>query len=233
MISDFRMMGIQAETLFVHDIEGRLTGINAPDHGCPPKFFLGWTMKGHICRFRSDLPNETIEKLEDLVALEPIPTDLCRYPIHLQDYQDLMQTDAKLEQIWIGPAYRFPDKVREPSNEVTQITKGNVGLLRSGFSNLIDHLESAFPVFAYVINGIAVSICCTARMSPQAAEAGVETMGSYRGKGYAIEVVTGWARSIRGLGRIPLYSTSRDNRASRKVATKLALIQYGVDIHFT
>ena len=91
---------------------------------------------------------------------------------------------ANLEQIWIGPAYRFPDKVREPSNEVTQITKGNVGVLRSGFSNLIDHLESTFPVLAYVINGIAVSICCTARMSPQAAEAGMGSLfdseGPYR-----------------------------------------------------
>ena len=78
-----------------------------------------------------------------------------------------------------------------------------------------------------------MSFCCSVRISPQADEAGVETLEDYRGRGYATNVVAGWAIAVRELGRIPLYSTSWDNVVSQSVAKKLGLILYGVDLHFT
>lgn len=66
-----------------------------------------------------------------------------------------------------------------------------------------------------------------------ALEAGVETARPYRGRGYAARVVAAWAREVRDMGRVPLYSTSWKNEASRAVARKLALICFGNDLHIT
>ncbi len=58
----------------------------------------------------------------------------------------------------------------------------------------------------------------------------LETFEEYRGRGYVPAVVAEWARAVRATGRIPLYGTSWDNLASRAVARKLGLIQYGVGL---
>jgi predicted GNAT family acetyltransferase len=83
---------------------------------------------------------------------------------------------------------------------------------------------------AVVADDAAVSLCFSARLTERAAEAGVETLEGYRGRGYAPAVVLAWAQAIRASGRVPLYSTSWDNRASQAVARKLGLVQYGVDL---
>src|SRR6266851_4539878 len=49
------------------------------------------------------------------------------------------------------------------------------------------------------------------------------------GRGFAPRVTSAWAAAIRSSGRIPLYSTSWTNSASRAVARKLGLVQYAVD----
>jgi len=64
-------------------------------------------------------------------------------------------------------------------------------------------------------------------------EAGVETAPPYRGRGHAAQVVAAWARAVLELGRVPLYSTSWQNEASRAVARKLSLIRFGDDLHIT
>ena len=67
----------------------------------------------------------------------------------------------------------------------------------------------------------------------EAHEAGVETLPDFRGKGYARDVAAEWARRVRGLGAIPLYSTSWTNNASQAVARKLRLVCYGADFEVT
>jgi len=83
---------------------------------------------------------------------------------------------------------------------------------------------------AVVEDDEAVSLCFSARLTERAAEAGVQTLEAYRGRGYAPAAVIAWAHAIRATGQIPLYSTSWDNRASQAVARKLGLVQYGVDL---
>jgi len=79
-------------------------------------------------------------------------------------------------------------------------------------------------------NNLAVSVCFSARSSNKAAEAGVETLEGYRGKGYAIRVASSWAQAIRQSQRIPMYSTSWNNYSSQSVAKRLQLHLFGTDI---
>jgi predicted GNAT family acetyltransferase len=97
----------------------------------------------------------------------------------------------------------------------------------------LDDVAAEVPMAGVVLDGHAVSVCCSVRISAAADEAGVETHADFRGRGYALAAVAAWSEAVRSLGRIPLYSTSWDNAASRQVAAKLGLIQYGSVVHIT
>jgi RimJ/RimL family protein N-acetyltransferase len=130
----------------------------------------------------------------------------------------------------MGPAYQFVE-ILEPSRHLLAITQTNAEMLRGGFEEMVAELPDWQPFVAIVEEGRAVSVCRSVRITTEAHEAGVETLAKFRGKGYAKEVVMGWARSVVSLGALPLYSTSRDNTASQAVAKKLHLAAYGADFH--
>ena len=102
--------------------------------------------------------------------------------------------------------------------------------MREVFPTLAADLPDRQPCLAIVREGRLASICFSARNTPDAAEAGLETMEAFRGHGYATAVTAAWAQAVRAEGRIPLYSTDWDNRASRAVARKLGLVLYGADL---
>ena len=82
------------------------------------------------------------------------------------------------------------------------------------------------PIAAVEAEGSAISVCCCAARTGDAAEAGLETASAFRGEGLAVRVTAAWALAVRASGRVPLYSTSWDNTASLKVARKLDLALY-------
>jgi RimJ/RimL family protein N-acetyltransferase len=116
---------------------------------------------------------------------------------------------------------------------VLAITQSNAEVLRGGFEELVAEVSDWQPVVAIVEDGRAVSMCHSVRITSETHEAGVKTLPGFRGKGYAQDVVTGWAHLVRSLGALPLYSTSWDNTASQAVARKLGLAPYGTDFHIT
>lgn len=89
------------------------------------------------------------------------------------------------------------------------------------WTEITREFEAREPRVAVVEEGAAVCLCFSSRLTERAAEAGVETLEAYRGRGYAVAAVAGWAHVVRSPGRIPLYSTAWDNRASHAVARKL------------
>ena len=231
MISDFNMMEIHVGTLFTHNKNGFLQHVNEPDGDLAPRFFLGRTKDGHIWRFRHDLHDDIVEKLNKLTLAEPVPSNYPDPLINLDAFRNILEADAEIEADWSGPAYRFPEKIEAPTN-ILRITRKNAELLRFGFPDTIPSLESLQTCMGSVENGKVISICSSVRISPQAQEAGVFTLEGFRRRGYAADVVAGWAVAVSNEGHLPLYSTSWDNVASLALANKLGLILYGVDLHF-
>ena len=221
MLSDLELLTLQTETLFVQNKAKRLLYINEPERPEAPRFFLGRTKKVVICRFRDDVPQTVVEQLEEVVAKEP--GTLGEESDRLEVYKDILRQHGPVQTVESGPAYRFPDELQTAPNVVT-ITEANADLLDEHFAEWKAALESVQPCVAVIQENLAVSLCCSSRtshrISPGAAEAGLETAPAFRGRGYAASVVLGWAAEVRKQGRIPLYSTAWENEASRAVARK-------------
>jgi len=173
-----------------------------------------------------------VRELERLLRAEPVASDLVPPPLCLTQVRAALEAHAPITATWTGPAWRFPNEIPPPSG-ITPITPANAELLRRAFPWLADELAARQPCLAIARDGDAVSVCFSARNSDRAAEAGVETVATFRGRGYARTVVAAWAVAVRRSGRIPLYSTSWENLASQTVARRLGLILYGADFSLT
>jgi RimJ/RimL family protein N-acetyltransferase len=233
--SDWDLMQIHVSALYRQDDRHRLVAVNEPGDPRPddppaPRLFLGRTRVGNLWRFRHDLANSSTIELEAVLRTEPVAVDLTQPPQCLTVLQATLARDAPLTGIWSGPAWRFPDEILPTEHEVIPVTTANDDLVRSIFPVLADDLPWRQPCLAIVTDGRLASLCYSARNTPIAAEAGVDALEEFRGRGYAPAVVAAWARAVRAEGRIPLYSTSWDNPASRSVARKLGLVQYGADL---
>jgi RimJ/RimL family protein N-acetyltransferase len=230
---DQELMALHIQALFTHDAHSRLLCINEPGGGdIAPRLFLGRTRTGNLWRFRADLPESLIEELEALCVDEPVGQEFPQGPRHFEAYLRFLETHAPVQKWWMGPAYHFTQYL-EPSRPLLAITEANAEKLRGGFEELIVELPDWQPFLALIEEGQAVSVCRSVRIIPEAHEAGVETLPDFRGKGYAKEVVAGWARLVHAMGAMPLYSTSWENTASQAVAKKLRLVPYGADFHVT
>jgi len=228
-------MHVQVSTLFVSDPDGRLRYHREPgycesDLEPAPRFFLGRTSQGHVWRFRHDLPQALVHELERLCQAEPVTTDLADEPHNTALIRAALHAHAPISGEERGPAYLIPNGVKA-AGEAVLISAANAHLLERHFPwkrESAYSLESG-PITGVVEEGSAVSICHCARLSPLAAEAGVETVAPFRGRGYAGAAVASWAGAVRDLGLIPLYSTQWENCASRAVARKLGMVCYGED----
>lgn len=224
---------MHVRALFTHDARSRLLFVNEPGGEVPaPRLFLGRTREGNLLRLRADLPESLVVELEALCADEPVGQEFRREPRHAEAYVRLLAGHAPVHGLWMGPAYRFTEYF-EPSRPLVAVTGTNAELLRGGFEELVAELPDGRPFVALVEEGRAVSVCRSVRITSAAHEAGVETLPDFRGKGYAKDVVAGWARFVHALGAVPLYSTSRENTASQALAKGLRLAAYGADFHVT
>lgn len=230
--SDFDLLRLQVDALFVHDANGKLLRINEPDPTEPaPRFFLGRTTAGNLWRTRFDLSAGLAAELERLAADEPVVGDLHEAPRHAAEYRKLLEQDAPSIDTNAGPAYYLPEL--DSVCEAVTITPENIALLETHFQWLWADLAAYAPVAAVVVNEVAVAVCFCSRITAQVAEAGVYTEVGSRGHGYATEAVRGWVASVRAMDRLPLYSTSWENVASQAIARKLRAVQYGADFSIT
>jgi RimJ/RimL family protein N-acetyltransferase len=224
------LMRLHVETLFTMDGAGRLVAVNVPSGAPAPRFFMGRTRLGTVWSRRHDLATEVVAELESLVATMPPSLDVedPLEPAVSAPFTDLLATGSPLD-IWAGPAYCFPPS-RESADLAVRVTLENRAMLERYLPAWLPEVADGVPMTAVVEHGAAVALCSSVRIGARAHEAGVETHPDFRGRGFAAPVVAAWADAVRELDRIPLYSTSWGNAASRAVARKLGLIQYGSDL---
>ncbi len=243
--------------LFTQDEHGSLVATNdpEPDQVIAPRLYLGRSQSGGVLRFRRGMSESTCAALRDLAAPDLISNDCDSEPVNRAAMEELLASEQPVENLYFGPAFSFPDALNHESPraphsrslrhsggsrnpdpsppEVVAISASNTHLLSPEVAWLADELTVRAPVMAMVVDGASASACFSARSSPAAAEAGVETLPEHRGRRYAGAVTAAWAAQVRHQGRIPLYSTSWPNHASRRVAARLGLIQYATDFHIT
>jgi RimJ/RimL family protein N-acetyltransferase len=225
-------MLLHVEALFTHDAEGHLVRVNEP-HGAPaPRFFLGRTVDGAVRRFRHDVDRDLRRELEAASEHDVLPEHSLDSPTSPSRYENILARFAPVQRTWVGPAFCFPQELPTTIGTIV-VTEENAQLLHPLLHEWIPDVRPSQPMVALTVDGHAVAVCCSVRRTSMAHEAGVETAPPYRGRGYAAQVVTAWARAVRAMGRVPLYSTSWQNEASRAVARTLALIRFGSDLHIT
>jgi GNAT superfamily N-acetyltransferase len=226
-------MRLHVEALFTHDAEGHLVRVNEPDGAPAPRFFIGRTVDGAVWRFRHDVDHDLRSALEEAASEDDVLQE------HVLDsatspsrYERILARFAPVERTWAGPAFCFPRDLPTTMGTIL-VTEGNAQLLQPQLEAWIPDVQLSQPMVALTVDGHAVAVCCSGRRTSMAHEAALETAPPYRGRGYAAQVVTAWAGVVRDMGRVPLYSTSWQNEASRAVARKLALIPFGSDLHIT
>ena len=220
------------DALYTHDAAGDLLCVNEAAGGgaLAPRFYLGATADGCVHRFRRDVTDRLRAELA-AASSDGALTDLL-VPPSAARYESIVGRYAPVNKTWAGPAFTFPARLTQ-AHDATFIDASTAPLLESVLPAWIPDVSTCQPMVVFVVDGKAVSICASVRITDEAHEAGVDTAPSYRGLGYAVRAATAWANAVRDLGRVPLYSTSWTNTASRSVARKLSLIHFGNDLHIT
>ena len=230
---DHELMRLHIEALFKHDDAGRMLRVNEPGGAPAPRFFLGRTADGSVLRFRHDVGDDLRRELEAAAAEDvALRGKAARSPVDPARYEAILARFAPVERTETGPAFCFPRELPAADGTV-RVTEANAHLLHPLLTPWTPDVQHSQPLMVLPVDGEAVAVCGSVRRTAGAHEAGVETVPAFRGRGYAARVVAGWARAVRDLDRVPLYSTSWENTASRSVAAKLGLVEFGQDFHVT
>ena len=218
--------------LYVSDRRGRMVSVNEWNRPAVPRFHLMRTTKAAFSRFRADVTDEVVAKLEALGDQEPLGREQSQSPAQEAKFLELLGHDASASRVWSGPVFIFPDELPKSESAVS-IDQSNSHLLVAEFDDWLPDVVHRQPFKAVVVNDRAASICASVRISDAVHCAGVETQAKCRGKGLAARAVANWALAVRELGATPFYSTSWTNEASRRVAARLNLVFVGIDFHVT
>lgn len=225
-------MRLHVEALFTCDEAGRLIAVNERRGAPAPRVFVGRTVEGARAWCRNDLDPALVEELTALAdSLAPGLPSEAELDV-IVPFAAVLERSTPVERTFAGPAFACPTKI-EVAADTTPVTPRNANVLERWLDEWLEDVAEGLPFEAVLEEGHAVSLCCSVRVTPDAHEAGVETRPEFRGRGHALEAVAGWAAAVHDLGRLPLYSTSWDNHASRAVARKLGLVQFGADFHLT
>jgi hypothetical protein len=207
---------LQLETLFVLDDDRRIASTREPNATAGPAFALIRDRRACAWAIHRDVPDSLNRELVAFARTEPPVNEFSDEPLYASAYAALLG-----DRIESGPAFVFPTTTAA-GREVVEVTDlSELSRHFRGWSS--DEIPDRSPILGVLEDGHAVSVCFCARRSPVAAEAGLETAPSFRGRGFGALVAAAWARAVVETARLPIYSTSWGNAASLAVARKLGL----------
>lgn len=226
------LIEVQFDALLARDAHGRLTGTRDAVPRPAPRLFVGRSGEGNVWAVRRDLDSATGRELGRLCAAEPtlpIPSAE-RAPACRERALELL---APIAREWRGPAYLLPDELPR-DDRAREVTADERSLWHPVFPWLAESFDAITPVIIAFDAGRPAAVCHSPRgRTAHAAEAGVETLQAFRGRGLATAAVACWARAVQRAGLLALYSTSWQNEASLGVARRSSARLYGEDWHVT
>jgi hypothetical protein len=226
------LIELQFEVLLARDSRGRLVATRGPEARPAPRLFLGRSAQANVWATRADVDAATSRELDRLCAAEPRLSAASpeRSPVCRERVRELL---APVQFEHRGPAYVLPDELPHDPR-AREVSASESSLWSEAFPWLADEFAAVMPVVIAFEAGQAAAVCHAPRgRTASAAEAGVVTLESFRGRGLATAAVACWARAIQRSGRRALYSTSWQNAASQAVARRLSARLYGEDWHVT
>lgn len=226
---------LHLDALYERDAAGfllRPRGSPAP----PPRVHFVRSTEGNRWLLSTSLPASVRGAVETLLASEPdldtIEAIEQRPPACRDALFALLAGEHHPEREYRGPAFTFPQTLPGPSSPVEVLRSAEEARPHPDLAWLATFAEVDRPVVvARNDEGEAVAQCHAARPGLASAEAGLEVAEAYRRHGLARAVTLGWAWAILAGGRVPLYSTSWENEASRATARSLGLLVYAEDWH--
>jgi hypothetical protein len=224
-----KLLEMHIEALFILNSQSKLVAINEPwdKTKTAPRLYLGKTFDGSIIyKFRYDIPLEIIKKLEKYLLKEILLNEDNKIN-HTDEYLKILVSKNYFEEI----CYFYNGAIDLIKNNCIKITNENIKNFKlNGFEWLNEEIIYCQPCYGIIEKNKIISICRSVRITERAHEAGIETLKEYRGKGLAMIALINWANNIQNDGYIPLYSTSKENKSSQRVAEKALLNKFGIGI---
>jgi hypothetical protein len=226
------LIELQLEVLLARDAHGRLTATRDPEPRSAPRVFLGRSAEGNAFAVHADVDAGTRIMVERLLADEP--------PLARPDPDDtprcrerILSLLAPIATEFRGPAFVLPEDLPR-DDRAREVEEDPRGPWLEAFPWLGGGCAALAPVVIAFEGGEPAAVCHSPRGCTDAvAEAGVETLERFRGRGLGSAAVACWARAVQRSGRRALYSTSWENAASRALARRLSARLYGENWHVT
>lgn len=216
------------ETLWVLDESGDMLTSNEPaesDRSRAPVFHLEWAEGSYGIVYRHDVADHLRSAIDRaLVSSWPFPAT---GPMPILD--DLLQSVSGTGDWYSGPVFVAVAGTQVPP-DIVQVSRSNADLLQGDLADWQGSIELEQPMFARILDGMAVSLCATVRRSVSGVEAGVDTLQAHRRQGHGRAVVAAWSSAASGEGVTPFYSTSWTNDASIALANSLGYRQIGASL---
>jgi GNAT superfamily N-acetyltransferase len=226
------LMRLHVRALFAQDGDGRLLTVNGTGGEAAPRFFFGRTASEKLWWVRHDVDAALVDELRTLCEAHACDAALAADSAGSSQFVAALTRKGPVTRVWSGPAFHCPPDLAEEGAAV-RITPGNVELLTPYLEDWRVDVDAGIPMAAALHDGMAVSVCCSVRVTDRAHEGGVETHPDFRGRGHASRAVAEWAAAVWQLRCVPLYSTSWENRQSQALARRLGLVQFAADLHIT
>ena len=236
-MTDVELLRIEQSTIWKLDAHGRLETTRGRTGATAPHLAIGTAREGRTVAIGSDVPDGLAIDLQRSIDAEPPSADPAEEPRSIA-VCEVMLRDA------LGPLERSVgrgwviESIPASTTHARVIRSTDAGIDRfssdvpTGFTwerdewrELMSGSLGAWAMCA--VDGVAVSLCFSSRVSEEGMEAGVWTHPDYRGRGYAAASTAAWASLVLPSGRHIFYSINAENLSSERVTQRLNLRPIG------